>query len=111
MQHYRQGDVLIEAVARIPGMARPLTHLTLAAGEVTGHAHRVEPRPGASAHLFAADGSLFLRISGGGADVVHEEHHRISLEDGAYRSWRQREYVPPAARRFVGGVDSIHVMD
>jgi len=111
MSLYRQGDVLIAAVAKLPPDSRPLAHLTLAEGEITGHAHRVVPRPGSTAQLLAAEGSLFLRIAGGGADVVHEEHGPIGLDAGLYRSWRQREYVPPADRHRVGGADSSHVLD
>jgi hypothetical protein len=96
---WRQGDVFFERVTKIPARMRerPLPHVTLVHGEMTGHSHRIaDPR---TATLFAAGPTTFyLDVHAGGAMVVHEEHGPIALEPGLYRVWRQREYSPEAIR-------------
>ena len=71
----------------------------LAYGEATGHSHRVEP--GDAAELLELDNVLYLRVSGGTATLVHEEHGPIALRAGSYRVWRQREYTPRELRVVV----------
>lgn len=97
----RQGDVLIERIPTIPVTATPKAldrgRAVLAYGEVTGHAHALE---GALAELFEdRDGTLYLRVTGAGAGVEHEEHARIALAPGEYRITHQREYTPTEIRR------------
>lgn len=89
---WRQGDIFIRAIPAIPreAAARPLPHTVLAHGEVTGHSHRVAD----PAHLFAGDGCFYLDVREARARVVHDEHGTITLDRGAYRVWRQREYTP-----------------
>jgi hypothetical protein len=106
---YRQGDVLLIAVAAIPGRAVPVPRdqgeVVLAYGEVTGHRHAIaEPH----AELLALPDQeierRFLRIVGDKALLRHEEHDTITLSPGTYQVVRQREYVPPtpdrSSRRF-----------
>lgn len=98
---YRQGDVLIERIAALPATVTPKAldrgRAVLAYGEVTGHAHALD---GALAALFEdRDGTLYLRVTGPGAGVEHEEHARIDLAPGDYRITHQREYTPEAIRR------------
>jgi len=96
---HRQGDVFIQEVSEVPSSAlqRSLGHGTLAHGEVTGHSHRVETLD--SAKLFVGDdGSIFLRVDGPEARIVHDEHGPILLPTGTYRVWRQREYDPDRDR-------------
>ena len=95
---YRHGDVLLDSVAAVPEGARPRPGVVLAYGEVTGHAHRVEPRE--AALLFEHEGDLYLRVSQE-ATLLHEEHRPIVLPPGSYRVWRQREYTPQEIRVVV----------
>lgn len=101
---YRQGDVLIIAVAAVPGRAVPVPRdqgeVVLAYGEVTGHRHAIaEPH----AELLALPDQeierRFLRIVGDKALLRHEEHDTITLPPGTYQVVRQREYVPPSPSR------------
>jgi hypothetical protein len=101
---YRQGDVLLIAVAAIPGRAVPVPRdqgeVVLAYGEVTGHRHAIaEPH----AELLALPDQeierRFLRIVGDKALLEHEEHDTITLPPGTYQVIRQREYVPPSSSR------------
>ena len=96
---YRQGDVLIHAVANIPATAQPYkldrNRIVLAYGEVTGHAHAIEDLGAVEA--FEDNGKVYLRIKGDAA-VKHEEHGAIHLPVGLYRVTIQREYSPEAIR-------------
>ncbi len=99
MDVYRHGDVLIAPIESIPEHALKQPDLILARGEVTGHAHRVETR--GLAELFEHENTLFLRVQGSTAHVVHEEQHSIELPPRNYRVWRQREYDPRLDERTI----------
>lgn len=107
IQQARQGDVFIERIAEanITEPAKKEDGRTiLAHGEVTGHAHaiaapkvvkskeRTEQRQNAPAIVSE------LEIQQALAELRHEEHGTIPLEEGAYRVTRQREYSPEAIR-------------
>lgn len=99
--HWRQGDVFIitAAEADIPADAavqRPV----LAEGEVTGHSHRLED-PLAGQVLRSRSGGLFLKITDGPAQVIHDEHGPITLPAGQYRIRIQREYHPKEIRQVI----------
>jgi hypothetical protein len=96
---YRHGDVLLADIPEVPEGARPHPGLVLAYGEATGHSHRVEPEE--AAELYELDNVLYLRVRGGPATLVHEEHAPIALRAGSYRVWRQREYTPRELRVVV----------
>ena len=89
MRQYRHGDVLISEVKNIPSEAKALTHTTLAEGEVTGHAHRVEPERSV---LYEKEGVKFLDVTEEFALLSHEEHHTLELPRGYYEIKIQREY-------------------
>ena len=93
---WRQGDVLISAVDAIPRGATKRRDCVLAEGEITGHSHRID-QPGA-ATLFEHEGRLYLRVLAGEAKVVHQEHGPITLKQGLYTVWQQREYSPESLR-------------
>lgn len=99
-KQYRQGDVLLVAVQSMPADAIAEKHdgrLVLAYGEVTGHAHAINP---ADAQLYTAHGERFLQVSER-TELVHEEHASITLEPGLYKVVRQREYSPKEIRRVL----------
>ena len=91
---YRQGDVFIARIDRLPAGAEPVAGLTLAEGEVTGHSHRMESPVGN--RLFGGAGKLYLRVGNAQSRVVHPEHGPVTLPRGDYRVWMQREYAPGA---------------
>lgn len=109
MQAYRQGDVSIMAVNRIPKQARKVRgELVLARGEVTGHAHKIVE---GQAFLFrVATGLLYLRVLSEFAKLYHEEHEDIILPKGEYEIRQQREFDWVATRRSGKGVMR-HVVD
>lgn len=94
---YRQGDVLIANVGKLPSDARPVAHedgsIVLARGEMGGHAHAIST-PGVELFVGSRRGRLerFLVVAAGGATLEHEEHAPIRLPEGIYGVFRQREY-------------------
>lgn len=96
MPLYRHGDLLVQSADKVPLDARPLQHLVLAEGELTGHSHRIAER--GAAKLFQRGRDLFLTVTAHTVTLVHQEHGPISLTQGVYRVWRQREYFPREIR-------------
>lgn len=85
-QCYRQGDVILLKVDEIPDGAQKLNHRTVAVGEATGHAHRLE-----SGALFSFDDKLYARLQEKLSVLSHEEHGEIQLPNGNYEIIIQRE--------------------
>jgi len=100
-QTYRQGDVLVQKIDKLPADARAVEcekRIILQFGEVTGHAHAISTD---TASFFTAKGERYVVTKPGGANLVHEEHGTIFLPEGVYRVVQQREYVPEAPPRDV----------
>jgi hypothetical protein len=97
-QIYRQGDVLLKQIARIPKEAARQERqgaVVLAIGEVTGHKHQILDT---GVDVFVtADGTMYLSVKNG-AELRHEEHGTIVLPPGNYERVIQREYSPGAIR-------------
>ena len=99
-QQYRQGDVLLCAIDRIPSRAvrvpREENRVVVARGELSGHAHAFVKR----ARLLREKHGrrAFLVIGAGGAELMHEEHDPILVPAGHYELLRQREYDPLVPR-------------
>ena len=92
---FRQGDVLLLAVAGFPPGLRfePRSgRIVLAEGEATGHAHAIED-PEARTFTYAGQRDLLTRSK---AQLIHEEHAPIEVPPGVYRIVIQREYEPSA---------------
>ena len=102
-QMVRQGDVALVRVAEIPSGAKalaPQARVTLALGEVTGHAHVLVAAPGTTITPFRVEDAVdaaFVEIMTE-AFLEHEEHNPHTLPAGTYRIVRQREYSPEAIR-------------
>lgn len=82
---HRQGDVLLQPIERIPAKATLTTlngDIILAAGEVTGHHHRIaKPKNRVKQYL---DGPVMYLEVLEPVTVTHEEHGPITLEPGCY---------------------------
>jgi RecB family endonuclease NucS len=101
LQTYRQGDVLVQKIDKLPAEAREVEcekRIILQYGEVTGHAHAISTD---TASFFTAKGERYVVTKPGGCNLVHEEHGTIELPEGVYRVVQQREYVPEAPPRDV----------
>jgi len=85
----------IQKVEEVRG--EKLMHVTLAEGEVTGHAHRVTV---GRAELYEDSGTLYLRCKTE-CVVTHEEHNPITIPAGDYKIGivREYDYITEEARR------------
>ena len=105
---FAQGDLLIERVADVEPSGTILSAdaagaVVLAEGEMTGHRHCIFDR----VTMFRDDAlareipaGLYLghvKVAGGSATVVHQEHAPLTLLEGTYRVRRQRELEPKDA--------------
>ncbi|MDE2106337.1 MAG: hypothetical protein KGL39_54460 [Patescibacteria group bacterium] len=109
--HYRQGDVLIERIDKIPKTAtkqKKAVQIILAHGEVTGHHHVLNLKDPADwwkegeiaptlEKPSVMAGEIFVSLKAA-AEVTHDEHSVVALPPGIYRVTRQREYSPEAIR-------------
>jgi hypothetical protein len=99
---FRQGDVLLMAVAAIPAGAKDVTpegRIVLAYGEVTGHAHAIADAPPAvKPKLWDAGAERFLQVVETTA-LQHEEHAPVEIPPGNYQIVHQVEYAPEEIRR------------
>ena len=93
---WRQGDVLLRLVDKIPAAAKPKARdngrVILAYGEVTGHAHQIATPDEVWAVLSVAESATFLRLMKK-AQLVHEEHGMIELPAGKYEVVQQHEWL------------------
>jgi hypothetical protein len=105
MRLYAQGDILIERVdaAAVSGeviCAAAGGSVIVAAGEATGHKHRL-----VGTFTWYRDDALARDIPDGlyvghvqvlrpAAQVTHEEHGPLALDAGTYRLRRQRQLEP-----------------
>lgn len=104
MTQFRQGDVWVETDS-IPDGAVAATRddrgrIVLALGEQTGHAHAIL-EPEVEQFTVADQVDRWLRVRGGGATIVHEEHGPIALPPGEFRVQIQREYSPAEIRQVL----------
>jgi len=86
-KQYRQGDILIEKVDKLPYNLKPKEDLIIARGETTGHVHRLD----GGQVLVDVAGNLFLNLIQE-QTLLHEEHKPIVIPAGKYRVIKQREY-------------------
>jgi len=93
---YRQGDLVIREVHRLPADVGRQCSPVLAYGEKTGHSHRLKG-PG---QLWSQDTQLYLKLEQP-SQIVHEEHGAIMLPPGIYKVLSQREFVSPKEDRLV----------
>jgi hypothetical protein len=96
---FRQGDVLIRSIQKLPsGKLIKRANGMLALGEVTGHSHVVEDLNIAEVFEINGQPGLYLRVGAEGVRIVHEEHRPLAIPAGDYQVEIQREYSPAAIR-------------
>lgn len=98
-RQYRQGDVLLHPIAKIPGgavLVRPKDRIVLAEGEATGHAHTIEATP--DVEVYERDGTMYLRVLEP-VPLRHQEHSTIEVAPGIYEVRRQVEAWMDEVRR------------
>jgi hypothetical protein len=87
----RHGDLLIVPVESVPSGCVVKEDNILAAGEVTGHHHRLS-----GGVVLEKGPDMFFEVERE-ARLTHEEHGPITFTPGKYKVIRQVEYVPDRA--------------
>ena len=107
-----QGDVWFRKVDGLPSgemkqveIDKERNSVVLAYGEVTGHSHRIAETENAvlwevSLGLEGNQEKIerYLEVKNATVSLIHEEHFPVSLEEGFYKIWIQREYTPEEIR-------------
>lgn len=93
----RQGDLLLRHTT--PGVARSILwdraakQVTLAYGEVSGHAHVLTSEEEVRYVEPEGEGVTYVSLAQEGV-ITHEEHEAVTLVSGVWEVIRQHEYVP-----------------
>lgn len=99
MDQWRHGDVQVFALDAAPdvtGLTKVPTP-TIALGEVTGHSHRFDAKKKSDVVVYRVNtgandnGDRIVEVRRA-TDLVHEEHSRIRLSPGWYRTRIKRQY-------------------
>jgi len=95
MNYYRQGDLAITPIKRLPKGLKKVKSNVLAYGEATGHKHRlleILPQTENQFEILEDDkGNKYLDIKHP-TDLVHEEHKKLTIDRGLYFIKNEKEY-------------------
>ena len=115
-EQFRQGDVLVTRVGKIPKAAKPKARDTgrvvLAYGEVTGHAHAIAQETATLFSLLNDSGEdLYLRADGTVA-LSHEEHktHCWECDRPSVAYFRSGDFMTYFCREHARG-DSVPLIE
>lgn len=89
MNQIQQGDVMLEEVTGLPEGAVPKNGGLVMAGELTGHAHRLDTAT--KGLLYEKDGVLFIKTAHS-VILRHEEHGPLTITPGTWKVGRVHEY-------------------
>jgi peptidyl-tRNA hydrolase len=94
--HFRQGDVMLDAVASIPKSAVKVEQslIVLQFGSSTGHKHAMGTE---HATEFKTETERFIKVDAP-TDLIHDEHSTIPIPSGSFKIVQQREFSPEAIR-------------
>ena len=88
MVHYRQGDVLLVKIEKLPAGLKRKNDKVLAYGETTGHHHRLT---GKGTILYSNEQDQQFAEMPEADLLVHDEHGPHQIPAGAYEVRIQRE--------------------
>ena len=90
---YRHGDLLLKRISKLPPDVKPTNTAVLAEGESTGHKHRLV---GQQVQVYEnAEGQKYFTVGqSSSAELVHEEHKKIEIDEGTYVVVQEREFNP-----------------
>ena len=84
----RQGDLLVEKIESFDPKNMKKSTLVLAEGEVTGHKHQLK---GNQIQVYEFENQKYIQVPQT-AELIHEEHQKLELDQGFYKVTQQREY-------------------
>lgn len=96
---YRQGDIILERVDKLPGDVA-FTGLELSLTGETGNAHVLPGKVYTREPLRLVE--EFIEVGEGGALMIHPEHPPMAVPSGLFRIRRVRTYTP---ERLIDVVD------
>lgn len=85
---YRQGDVLLKQIDKLPGGITKKDDLVVKEGEATGHKHEFV---GEGVALYLADTRLYAEVAVP-VPIIHPDHEKIIIDPGVYEIGDEREY-------------------
>src|SRR4030042_4759484 len=85
---YRQGDVLLKQIDKLPLKAKKKEDKVVAYGEATGHKHEFK---NSEVELYLLNSRLYAQV-GVPSPLIHPEHDEIEIEPGVYKIDQEREY-------------------
>jgi hypothetical protein len=92
-KHFRQGDILLLAINKIPAGAaalqRPERAIVLGEGETAGHRHELLELDKVQAYKLSE--GFYIDVAGETA-LIHPEHEQVALLPGSYQVIRQSEF-------------------
>jgi hypothetical protein len=99
---FRQGDLLFQKIEKWDdtgrqGKLKPSRDNVIAAGEATGHNHvlEVDEKTDSLATLFFSESDVaVIEVEEGEAQVTHQEHDTMTLDEGTWVVIRQVEHQP-----------------
>lgn len=92
MNIFRQGDLAITPINKLPENLKIIKNPVLAYGETTGHKHQLLERTENQFQVLEdSAGNTYLQINQP-TDLIHEEHKTITIEKGLYFVVHEREY-------------------
>ena len=105
---YRQGDIIIKGIEKLPenlslvGLVSNEIGFVLREGKYTGHKHLLVADRGTMEIMKDKNGKFYLKFSNF-VDLVHEDHKTITIFPGTYEVSNEREfdYFLNEARRVV----------
>ncbi len=102
MRNYRQGDVYLFSINKLPEGVKPRESTVVALGEVTGHRHELS-----NVDVFVADDGQLYGVAKEGARLDHldtqnvqtKEHAPHDINEGTYKITIQEQYTPEGWRQ------------
>jgi len=97
---YRQGELLIRRIDKLPAGLNKQKNRVLAEGEITGHLH--ELTAGTVFYLSEwRENKLYFTIENKPAQLMHPEHGPQEFIPGNYEVIKQREYIERGFRNIL----------
>lgn len=94
MTPYRHGDCLLLPTGKVEGVEQKHSgQFILAAGEATGHHHRLTVKNPDNMKVYKTDTTLYVVLMEVGT-LTHEEHKLIEIQPGTYELDMETEYDP-----------------
>lgn len=89
MRRYRQGDVALYQISKLPKKLKRKKILTIAVGEATGHHHSFAL--GSKVDIYTDGNKQYLQVWEDSL-LQHQEHHEQIILPGTYKQVQEREY-------------------